>query len=86
MPVFTTTLITMKFINAATLALETDFAPACAEYGSMVDIIGVGTADTDLIAGSTTANVERTTRVPGLGYGAPTAALEKQAPPSDTSP
>jgi HPr kinase/phosphorylase len=46
--VFSTPVITMKFINAATIALETDFAPACAEYGSMVDIIGIGT----LIRGS----------------------------------
>lgn len=46
--VFSTPMITMKFINAATIALETDFAPTCAEYGSMVDIIGIGT----LIRGS----------------------------------
>lgn len=47
-PVFSTPMITMKFINAATIALETDFAPSCTEHGSMVDIIGVGT----LIRGS----------------------------------
>jgi len=33
----------MKFINAATIALETDFAPMCSEHGSMVDILGIGT-------------------------------------------
>ena len=33
----------MKFINAATIALEFDFAPSTQEYGSMVDIQGVGT-------------------------------------------
>jgi HPr kinase/phosphorylase len=39
---FRTEMITMKFINAATLALEFDFAPTKSEYGSMVDIMGVG--------------------------------------------
>ena len=42
MPVFQTPLVTMKFINAATLALETMFAPRGTELGSMVDILGVG--------------------------------------------
>ena len=41
-PVFQTPLVTMKFINAATLALETMFAPRGTEIGSMVDILGVG--------------------------------------------
>ena len=41
-PVFQTPLVTMKFINAATLALETMFAPRGTEMGSMVDILGVG--------------------------------------------
>jgi HPr kinase/phosphorylase len=34
--------VTMRFINAATLALEFDFAPRKSEYGSMVDIQGIG--------------------------------------------
>ncbi|MBI2925727.1 MAG: HPr(Ser) kinase/phosphatase [Verrucomicrobia bacterium] len=42
LPVFGTPLITMKFINLATLALETLFAPRGTEMGSMVDILGVG--------------------------------------------
>jgi HPr kinase/phosphorylase len=42
-PVFRTHMITMKFINAATIALEFDFAPSTSEYGSMVDIMGIGT-------------------------------------------
>lgn len=42
-PVFRTPMITMKFINAATIALEADFAPRRSEHGSMVDILGVGT-------------------------------------------
>src|ERR1700749_983872 len=41
-PVFQTPLVTMKFINVATLALESMFAPRATELGSMVDILGVG--------------------------------------------
>jgi len=41
-PVFTTPLVTMKFINKATLELEMMFAPRSTELGSMVDILGVG--------------------------------------------
>ena len=41
-PVFSTPLITMKFINLATLALESLFAARGSEMGSMVDILGVG--------------------------------------------
>jgi HPr kinase/phosphorylase len=41
-PIFQTPLVTMKFINLATLALETMFAPRSTEMGSMVDILGVG--------------------------------------------
>lgn len=41
-PVFSTPLITMKFINQATIALEMEFAPRGSEMGSMVDIMGVG--------------------------------------------
>jgi HPr kinase/phosphorylase len=40
--VFTTPMVTMRFINSATLALEFDFAPRKSEYGSMVDIQGMG--------------------------------------------
>lgn len=41
-PVFRTPLVTMKFINAATLFLEWDFSPTRLEHGSMVDILGIG--------------------------------------------
>jgi HPr kinase/phosphorylase len=41
-PVFQTSLITMKFINSATIALDMMFAPHDTEMGSMVDILGVG--------------------------------------------
>lgn len=42
-PVLRTSMITMKFINAATILLEMDFAPSTTEHGSMVSILGVGT-------------------------------------------
>ncbi len=41
-PLFTTGLITMKFISRATLALENLFAPRGQLHGCMVDIQGVG--------------------------------------------
>lgn len=41
-PVLKSSLITMKFINLATLALEMMFAPHGIEMGSMVDIMGIG--------------------------------------------
>ena len=41
-PIFSTPLVTMKFINLATLAVETMFAPRGTELGSMIDILGVG--------------------------------------------
>jgi HPr kinase/phosphorylase len=41
-PVFQSPLVTMNFINSATLELETMFAPRTSEIGSMVDILGVG--------------------------------------------
>jgi HPr kinase/phosphorylase len=41
-PIFRCPLVTMKFINLATLALELMFAPRGTEMGSMIDILGVG--------------------------------------------
>ena len=41
-PVFRCPLITMNFINRATLAMDDMFAPMGTEQGSMVDILGVG--------------------------------------------
>lgn len=41
-PLFSTTLITMKFINVATLALENLFAPRGQVHGCMVDVQGIG--------------------------------------------
>jgi HPr kinase/phosphorylase len=41
-PVFSSPMITLRLVNAATLCLESDFAPTGSEHGSMVDIQGVG--------------------------------------------
>jgi HPr kinase/phosphorylase len=40
--IFRTPMVTMRFINAATIAMEVDFSPTVTEFGSMVDILGVG--------------------------------------------
>lgn len=40
--VLQTKMISMKFINAATLRLEQDFAPTTTEHGCMVDVRGIG--------------------------------------------
>lgn len=40
--VFQSPMITMKFVNAATIGLEMDFAPSCSMHGSMVDVQGIG--------------------------------------------
>jgi len=42
LPIFQTPLVTMRFINFATFALEMMFAPRGTEMGSTVDILGVG--------------------------------------------
>jgi HPr kinase/phosphorylase len=41
-PVFDSPMVTMKFINQATLMLENLFAPHDTEMGSMVDVVGMG--------------------------------------------
>ncbi len=40
--VFITPMVTMKFVNAATLLLENDFAQSTTRHGCMVDFRGVG--------------------------------------------
>lgn len=40
--VFQTSMTTMKFLNAATIALEFDFAPSVSDHASMVDVRGIG--------------------------------------------
>ncbi|MFK5922944.1 MAG: HPr(Ser) kinase/phosphatase [Verrucomicrobiota bacterium] len=40
--VFQTTMVTMKFINAATVRLEWEFAARTTQHGSMVDVMGIG--------------------------------------------
>lgn len=39
---FRTPMITMNFINAATLCIDNEFAPVTTEHGTMMDIKGVG--------------------------------------------
>jgi HPr kinase/phosphorylase len=41
-PVFGTAMVTMNFLNAATIRLEHDFAPSVTLHGCMVDMRGVG--------------------------------------------
>tara|TARA_R110002096_G_scaffold403766_4_gene601394 strand:+ start:33344 stop:34231 length:888 start_codon:yes stop_codon:yes gene_type:complete len=40
--VFRTTMVTMNFINAATIQLEWEFAPTATVHGCMVDVMGIG--------------------------------------------
>ncbi len=42
LPVFRTPMITMNFVNMATLYVDNEFAPATTEQGTTVDIKGVG--------------------------------------------
>ena len=42
LPVFRTPMITMNFVNTATLCVDNEFAPASTEQGTTVDIKGVG--------------------------------------------
>jgi HPr kinase/phosphorylase len=40
--VFQTTMVTMNYINSATVRLDWEFAPSCTEHGCMVDVMGIG--------------------------------------------
>lgn len=40
--VFQTSMTTMRFLNAATIALEIDFSPSVSDHASMVDVKGMG--------------------------------------------
>ncbi len=42
LPVFRTPMITMNFVNTATLCVDNEFAPSTSEQGTTVDIKGVG--------------------------------------------
>lgn len=42
LPIFRTPLITMNFINLATLCLDYEFAPVATVHGTMMDIQGIG--------------------------------------------
>ena len=41
-PVFGTSMVTMNFLNAATIRLEHEFAPSVTVHGCMVDMRGIG--------------------------------------------
>ncbi|MGE9271577.1 MAG: HPr(Ser) kinase/phosphatase [Verrucomicrobiales bacterium] len=41
-PVFNTKLVTMKFLNTATIKLEQEFAPTTTLHGCMLDVRGIG--------------------------------------------
>ena len=42
LPIFRTPMITMNFVNTATLCVDNEFAPSTTEQGTTVDIKGVG--------------------------------------------
>jgi HPr kinase/phosphorylase len=42
LPVFRTPLITMNFVNAATLCIDNEFAPTATEHATTLDIKGIG--------------------------------------------
>lgn len=41
-PIFRTSMVTMNYINAATVRLDWEFAPSTTEHGCMVDVMGIG--------------------------------------------
>lgn len=42
-PLFRSPMITMNFVNAATLCIDNEFAPSATEHGTTLDIKGIGT-------------------------------------------
>ena len=42
LPIFRTPMITMNFVNAATLCIDNEFAPSCTEHATTLDIKGIG--------------------------------------------
>jgi HPr kinase/phosphorylase len=42
LPILSTPMITMNFINAATLCIDNEFAPTTTEHGTTMDIKGIG--------------------------------------------
>lgn len=42
LPIFRTPMITMNFVNAATLCIDNEFAPATTEHATMLDVKGIG--------------------------------------------
>ncbi|MDP1580308.1 MAG: HPr(Ser) kinase/phosphatase [Candidatus Didemnitutus sp.] len=42
LPIFRTTMITMNFVNAATLCIDNEFAPSGTEHATTLDVRGIG--------------------------------------------
>ena len=42
LPLFRTPMITMNFVNLATLCIDNEFAPSCTEHATTLDVKGVG--------------------------------------------
>ena len=42
LPIFRTPLITMNFVNAATLCIDNEFAPSTTEHATTLDVKGIG--------------------------------------------
>ena len=42
LPIFRTPMITMNFVNTATLCVDNEFAPSATEQGTTVDVKGIG--------------------------------------------
>ncbi|HEY0945466.1 MAG TPA: HPr(Ser) kinase/phosphatase [Opitutaceae bacterium] len=42
LPIFRTPMITMNFVNLATLCIDNEFAPSATEHGTMLDVKGIG--------------------------------------------
>ncbi|MCU0781653.1 MAG: HPr(Ser) kinase/phosphatase [Akkermansiaceae bacterium] len=55
-PVFRTSMVTMNFLNTATILLEADFAPSLSLHGCMLDVRGIGV----LLIGSSGAGKSET--------------------------
>ena len=43
LPIFRTPMITMNYVNLATLCIDNEFAPSSTEHATMLDIRGIGT-------------------------------------------
>ena len=61
LPIFRTPMITMNYVNLATLCIDNEFAPHTTEHATMLDIRGIGVLITD-------HNVRETLRIVDRAY------------------